>query len=76
MTDTGVRQALEVLNRRVNDTGVREPVIAPQGEGRILVQLPGDIDPERARELIEATTFLEFKLVTDQAANTELLTAK
>jgi preprotein translocase subunit SecD len=74
--ERGVRQALDVLNRRIDDTGVREPIIAPQGEGRILVQLPGDIDPRRARELITRTTFLEFKKVIDAAPNEELLLAR
>ncbi|MFQ5514243.1 MAG: protein translocase subunit SecD [Myxococcota bacterium] len=72
----GVRQALEVLRKRVDGLGVREPVIAPQGEGRILVQMPGEIDPRRARSILEETTFLEFKLVVDQAPNEELLRAK
>jgi preprotein translocase subunit SecD len=74
--ERGVLQALEVLRKRVDGLGVREPVIAPQGEGRILVQMPGEIDPVRARTILEETTFLEFKLVLDQAENEDLLLAK
>jgi len=72
----GVRQALEVLRKRVDGLGVREPVIAPQGKERILVQMPGEIDPRRARSILEDTTFLEFKLVLDGAPNEELLKSK
>jgi preprotein translocase subunit SecD len=73
----GVRQAQEVLRKRIDGLGVTEPVIAPQGEGRILVQLPGgDVDPAEARKILEQTTFLEFKHVRDAAPNEELLLDK
>ena len=72
----GVQQALEVLRKRVDGLGVREPVIAPQGAERILVQMPGEIDPRRARSILEGTTFLEFKLVLGAAPNEDLLRAQ
>ena len=72
----GVRQAQEVLRKRVDGLGVTEPVIASQGEGRILVQLPGEVDPEAAGSLLKRTTFLEFKHVLNAAPNEELLSAK
>jgi preprotein translocase subunit SecD len=72
----GVLQAQEVLRKRIDGLGVAEPVIAPQGEGRILVQLPGKVDPAAARQILEKTTFLEFKLVLDSAPSEELLLAK
>ncbi len=75
VTERGVRQAIEVLQRRIDEHGVREPVIASQGKGRILVQLPGEIDPKRARKFIEGTTFLEFKHVEASAPSEEILTA-
>jgi len=72
-----VDQSIEVLRRRIDDLGVREPLIAPHGDDRILVQMPGaDIDPEQAAAALRKATFLEFKLVLDQAANEELLRAK
>ena len=74
--DRGVQQSLEVLRTRIDDLGIREPILAPQGEGRVLVQMAGDIDPKRAREIISQTTFLEFKLVLDAAPNEELLLAR
>ncbi|HTO70409.1 MAG TPA: protein translocase subunit SecD [Myxococcota bacterium] len=74
--ERGAATALEVLRRRVDSVGVSEPIIAPQGNGRILVQMPGMKDPAAARQLIQATTFLEFKLVLDAAPNEEVLKAK
>ncbi len=74
--ERGVQQALEVLNERIDGLGVREPVIAPQGAGRILVQMPGEIDPAQARTILEETTFLEFKKVLTSEPNEELLRAR
>jgi len=68
--------AVEVLRKRVDGLGVREPIIAPQGHGRVLVQMPGVKDPAAARKVIEQTTFLEFKAVLDAAPSKELLLAK
>ncbi len=72
----GVRQAVDVLNRRIDGLGVREPVIAPQGHGRILVQMPGEVDARQARNIISQTTFLEFKKVLNAGPNEELLAAQ
>ena len=72
----GVQQSQEVLRRRIDTLGVTEPVIAPQGRDRVLVQMPGEIDPARARDILEDTTFLEFKLVLDAAVNEALLRAR
>ncbi len=65
LKENAVRQALETIRNRIDQFGVSEPVIAQQGEDRILVQLPGVKDPERALELIGRTAQLEFKLVDD-----------
>jgi preprotein translocase subunit SecD len=61
-----VRQGLETIRNRVDQFGVAEPSIQQQGENRILVQLPGVQDPERAKALIGKTALLEFKLVDDK----------
>jgi preprotein translocase subunit SecD len=76
VVERGVTQAQEVLRRRIDAAGVTEPVIAPQGQGRILVQMPGEIDPVRARKFLEKSTYLEFKSVLDAAPNEELLLAR
>lgn len=64
-TQRRVSQAVEVLRRRVDKFGVAEPVIAPQGANRILIQLPGlsAADKERARAQIQKAAFLEFRMV-------------
>lgn len=59
------RQALETIRNRVDMFGVAEPDIRPQGEDRIVIQLPGMDDPKRAVALIGKTALLEFKLVDD-----------
>ncbi len=64
--ESAVRQALETIRNRIDQFGVTEPLIAPQGENQILVQLPGIKDPQRAIELIGRTAQLEFKLVDDE----------
>ena len=65
--DLAVRQGLETIRNRVDQFGVAEPTIQREGENRILVQLPGVQDPERAKALIGKTALLEFKLLDDSA---------
>ena len=64
--DLSVRQALETIRNRIDQFGVAEPSIQQQGDNRILVQLPGVQDPERAKALIGKTALLEFKLVDER----------
>jgi preprotein translocase subunit SecD len=71
--ESAVRQGLETIRNRIDQFGVSEPVIAPQGENQILVQLPGIKDPQRAVELIGRTALLEFKLVDDENSLEEAL---
>jgi SecD/SecF fusion protein len=63
-------QAAEVLRKRVDKFGVAEPVIQPEGENRILIQLPGlsEAVKDQAREQIQKAAFLEFKLVHENSA--------
>ena len=65
--DEAVRVGLETIRNRVDQFGVAEPSIQRQGENRILIQLPGVQDPERAKALIGKTALLEFKLVDERA---------
>jgi len=58
--------ALEVIRNRVDQFGVREPLIQRQGTDHILIQLPGVTDRERALKLIGRTALLEFKLVAEK----------
>jgi len=58
-------QALETIRNRIDQFGVNEPDIRRQGEKRILIQLPGIKDTQRAKELIGKTALLEFKLLDE-----------
>ena len=70
-TDAGVEQAIddamasatEVVRRRIDELGTREPTIIRQGDTRIVVQVPGLEDPEALKSLLGQTAQLEFKLV-------------
>ena len=63
---TTLDQSLETIRNRVDQFGVTEPEIIPQGDDRILIQLPGIKDPKRAIDLIGRTALLEFKLVDEE----------
>ncbi len=81
MTDAYVRQleretlreAMRTLERRVNELGVAEPVIAEHGErgDQILVQLPGVTDAEQAKRVIKRTAQLSLKIVESTAPTRE-----
>jgi preprotein translocase subunit SecD len=70
LRDLAVRQGVETIRNRVDQFGVSEPTITRQGNDRILIQLPGVQDPERAKALIGKTALLEFKLL-DEGASVE-----
>ncbi|HEX9874305.1 MAG TPA: preprotein translocase subunit SecD, partial [Deferrimonas sp.] len=63
--DYAVRQALETLRNRVDQFGVSEPTLQRQSGNRILIQLPGVDDPQRAIDLLGKTARLEFKMVAE-----------
>jgi preprotein translocase subunit SecD len=60
-----VNRALEILQNRVDEFGVSEPIIQKQGESRIIIELAGVTDPSRVRQLIGKTAKLEFRLLKD-----------
>ncbi len=63
-----VQQSIEIIRRRIDETGVLDPQITQQGGDRIVVQLPGIGDPDRIKQLIGKTAHMTFRLV-DEAAN-------
>ena len=63
LQDAAVRQSLEIVRRRIDEVGTREPTIQRQGENRILVQVPGEKDPESIKRLLGQTAKLTFHLV-------------
>jgi preprotein translocase subunit SecD len=70
---TTLDQSLETIRNRVDQFGVTEPEIIPQGDDQILIQLPGIKDPKRAVDLIGKTALLEFKLVDEEHGLEEAL---
>jgi preprotein translocase subunit SecD len=75
-TDAGIKSAVksamevatEVIRKRIDEMGTREPTIQQQGDNRIVVQVPGLQDPKALKDLLGQTAKLEFKLV-DATAN-------
>ena len=66
--DRAIAQSIEIVRRRIDTTGVLDPVITKQGDNRIVVQLPGIEDPNRVKELIGRTARMTFRLL-DETAN-------
>ena len=67
-----VEQSIQIIERRVNELGVAEPIVARAGVGndQIIVQLPGVANPQRAKDIIRSTALLELKIVEDGPAST------
>jgi protein-export membrane protein SecD len=65
---SAVLQSIEIVRRRIDETGVVDPQITRQGDSRIVVQLPGVSDPNRIKELLGQTAHMTFHLV-DETAN-------
>jgi len=64
-----VDQSIEVLRRRIDGSGMKEPTIQRQGADRILVQVPGLQDPQQLKDLLGTTAKLEFRLVGQPGDN-------
>jgi preprotein translocase subunit SecD len=73
LREDAVEQALQTIERRVNELGVAEPIVARTGAAgdQIMVQLPGVANPQRAKDIIRSTALLELKLVEDGPASTK-----
>ena len=71
--DSAIKQSLEIVRKRIDESGTKEPLIQRSGKKRILLQLPGVKDPERIKELLGKTAKLTFHLVDDE--NTSALNA-
>lgn len=74
--ESALRQSLETIRNRVDQFGVAEPHIVQEGDRRIIVQLPGIKEPQRAINLIGKTAILEFKLVVEDANIAEAVAGK
>jgi len=62
-----VTQSVEVVRRRIDEMGTREPTIERQGEDRIVVQVPGLSDPSRLKQILQTTAKMSFQLVDESA---------
>ena len=65
INNSALKQSIEIVRRRIDDVGTKEPTILQRGEKRILVELPGLKDPERIKNLLGKTAQLNFRLITD-----------
>jgi preprotein translocase subunit SecD len=63
--DDAMRRVMEILRNRIDKFGVSEPSITTQGEDRIVVELPGSKDPDRAQNVVMGQGLLEFKIVDE-----------
>ena len=60
-----IRQTMEIISKRVDETGTREPIIQSQGENKIVVQVPGLENPDELKELLGTTAKLTFHLINE-----------
>lgn len=60
---SAVSQSIEIVRRRIDELGTREPIIQRQGSNRIIVQVPGETNPQRLKELLNQTAKLTFQMV-------------
>ena len=67
INNAALKQSIEIVRRRIDDVGTKEPTILQRGEKRILVELPGLKDPERIKKLLGKTAQLNFRLVNDNS---------
>lgn len=68
-----LQQSIEIVDRRVNETGTREPIIQRQGTNRIVLQVPGLDDPAMLKALLGKTAKMNFHLVNEAAASSTTL---
>lgn len=70
--DQIIEQSLEIINRRINESGTKEPIIQRQGQKRILLQVPGLGDPEHLKKLLGKTAKMTFHMVDTSLGLSEI----
>lgn len=70
---SAIEQSIEIVRRRIDELGTREPTIQRQGDERILVQVPGLQDPERLKNILGKTAKMVFRLVDVTTSPMEIL---
>ena len=68
LNNSALKQSIEIVRRRIDDVGTKEPTILQRGDKRILVELPGIKDPERIKNLIGKTAKITFRLVSENSS--------
>ena len=66
LNNAALKQSIEIIRRRIDDVGTKEPTILQRGDKRILVELPGIDSPTRIKELLGKTAQLTFRLVSQE----------
>ena len=64
LNNSALKQSIEIIRRRIDEVGTKEPTILQRGDKRILVELPGIDNPDRIKELLGKTAQLTFRLVS------------
>ncbi len=67
LLSSALQHTIEILRRRIDESGTREPLIQRQGRARILVEIPGVKDPEQVKSLLGKTAKLTFHLLNERA---------
>jgi preprotein translocase subunit SecD len=70
---SAIEQSIEIVRRRIDELGTREPTIQRQGDERILVQVPGLQDPERLKSILGKTAKMVFRLVDVTVSPAEIM---
>ena len=71
INNSAVDQSLEIVRRRIDEVGTKEPTIVRRGSDRILIELPGLDDPARIKKLLGKTAKLTFRLISDEDSESE-----
>lgn len=71
-----IAQSIEIIRRRIDETGTKEPTIQAQGNDRIIVQLPGMKDPERVKQLLGKTARMTFHMVDPSVTPTACMSGQ
>lgn len=69
LSTKAVEQSISIVRRRIDETGVNEPIVARQGQNRVLVELPGVTDPDRIKRLLGSTAKMTFRLVAPEGGH-------
>lgn len=67
-----VEQSIEIIRRRIDSLGTKEPTIIRQGANRIVVQAPGESDPEKLKNIIGQTAKLTFQMVDESVSQEDI----